>query len=230
MKELGLLGDVREDLSIDQGGLWSTAWGRSWVLLHILSLCCHNYHYLSDFIDFVACAEGLVHMPHPLQRHAAGEGWVPHALRCRSRGPAAGTTAQSRSELVGGMLHPFVLPPSLLSRSSASRSRAGAAPCRRSGAEERTPAGRWRRKLLSKGRESGVFSSWKFRNLSILLQLYYCSAPGDTFRAHAFPIAPESSAHFQQLRAGADLSRPLCFLQHPSPFLPCYGGDADQGS
>lgn len=60
MKELGLFGDVHEDLSIDQGGLRTTAWGRSWVLLHILSLCCHNYHYLSDFIDFVACAEGLV--------------------------------------------------------------------------------------------------------------------------------------------------------------------------
>lgn len=80
------------------------------------------------------------------------------------------------------------------------------AQCGRSRAEKRTPAGSLKRKRICEGRGKGVFSSQKFPNLSVFLQLYDCSPPGDTFRVHAFPIAPEQFIHFQQLQAGADLS------------------------
>lgn len=80
-------------------------------------------------------------------------------------------------------------------------------------AEERPPWGGWRRKLLCKGREKGVFSCWRFPNHSILLQLYCCSAPGDVF-----PIAPALFVHFQQPRAGTDPSSPCCSHCCPVPW------------
>lgn len=98
--------------------------------------------------------------------------------------------------------------------------------CGRSGAEKRTPAGRLKRKRICKGRAKGVFSSQKFPNPSILLQLYDCSPQGHFPRAHLFhctriihslPATPD--------RRGPVLAPPHLF-QYPSPFPPCCPGDA----
>ena len=72
--------------------------------------------------------------------------------------------------------------------------------CGRSGAEKRTPAGRLKRKWICKGRAKGVFSSQKFPNLSILLQLYDCSPLG--MRSKRTPFLLHQNNSFTSSNSG----------------------------